>query len=249
MKDIVRNKGKMIMLYGETGSGKSTTCLGSLPEPILNIYTEDRDPYTSIEGLGREIDFDPIAPDKYDDFIKYLYDVLSDVKAGKCKYKSIMVDSLSYYMNIKLYGEMVDEAKDAGTFNIASRPLVNSVRADQPLYGGLAENMQRLIQPLKKIGQAGLIVVTLAYLDENPKWDRALSAAPSFIGKAWNTNYQQHYDVIGKLSNNIDKDGQIQYPPIITVRSNDDSFVAKWTGKHIQYNSYPLDFKKMLGVE
>ncbi len=67
MKPIERKEGKMAMIYGATGVGKSTTCLGSLPEPILNIFTEDRNPYTSVEGLGREIDFDPMSPESNDD--------------------------------------------------------------------------------------------------------------------------------------------------------------------------------------
>lgn len=257
MKQIERRKGKMVMIYGGTGIGKSTTCLGSLPEPILNIYTEDRDPYTSIEGLDREIDFDAVSPENNQDLIDYLYKILEECEKGTCKYNAIMFDSLSFWMNIKLYGEMVDQTRDAGIFKKSSRPLVDGLRADEALYGGLAERMQRLIRPLKLIAQQGLIVVTIAYLSENPKWDRTLAAAPNFIGKAFNTNYEQHYDVIGLIKNNLKHDEQgaivipheIVYPPRIRLKSPDDSFICKWTGRNIKGNSYPLDFKKMFGIK
>lgn len=250
MKDIQRCEGKMVMVYGATGVGKSTTCLGSLPEPILNIFTEDRNPYTSIEGLGREVDFDPISPENNQDLIDYLYKLVDEVEASTCKYNSIMFDSLSFWMNIKLYGEMVDQTNKAGIFKKSLRPLVDDLRADEALYGGLAERMQRLIKPLKMLAQKGMIVVVLAYLVENPKWDRTLAAAPNFIGKAWNNNYEQHFDVIGLIRHNIDDESkEIVYPPIIQVKSPDDSFICKWTGRNITGNSYPLDFKKMFGIK
>ncbi len=239
----------MVMIYGEAGVGKSTTCLGSLPEPILNIYTEDRDPYTSVAGLEREIDFNPISPENNQDLIDYLNGMVDEVEAGTCKYKSIMFDSLSFWMNIKLYGEMVDQTNKAGVFKKSNRPLVDGVRADEALYGGLAERMQRLIKPLKMMAQKGLVVVTIAYLAEHPKWDRSLAAAPNFIGRAWNTNYEQHYDVIGLVKNRVDKDSNIVYPPMISLKSPNGDFVCKWTGRNIKGNSYPLDFKRMLGIK
>lgn len=257
MKDIEKSKGKMVMIYGATGVGKSTTCLESLPEPILNIFTEDRNPYTSIEALEREPDFDPISPENNQDLIDFLYKMLDEYEKGTCKYKSIMFDSLSFWMNIKLYGEMVDETHDAGIFKKSLRPLVDDVRADEALYGGLAERMQRLIRPLKMMAQKGMIVVVVAYLSENPKWDRTLAAAPNFAGKAWNLNYEQHFDVIGLIRHRLKEDDkgntiipqEIIYPPIIQVKSPDDSFICKWTGRNIKGNSYPLNFKKMFGIK
>ncbi len=257
MKAIEEKEGKMVMIYGATGVGKSTTCLGSLPEPILNIFTEDRNPYTSIDGLDRKVDFEPVSPENNQDLIDFLYEKIDEVEKGTFKYKSIMFDSLSFWMNIKLYGEMVDQTKEAGVFKKSSRPLVDDVRADEALYGGLAERMQRTVKPLKILAQMGVLVVVLAYLDECPKWDKTLAAAPNFIGRAWNRNYEQHFDVIGLIRNRLARDDngnvivphKIVYPPTISIKSPDDSFVCKWTGRNIKGNSFPLDFKKMFQIK
>ncbi len=257
MKDIKRSEGRMALIFGPTGVGKSASSLDSLPEPILNLYTEDRNPYIAIEGLNREIDFDPKCPENNQDLIDYLYELVDQVEKGTCKYNSVLFDSSSFWMNIKLYGEMVDETKNAKTFGKNLRPLIDEVRADEALYGALAERMQRLIKPFKLMSQNGMIVVWIAYLMEHPKWDKSLAAAPNYIGKAWNTNYEQHFDVIGFIQHNLKKDKEgndtvpqeIIYPPIIQVKSPDDSVICKWTGRNITGNSYPLDFKKMFGIK
>ena len=257
MKTIEDKDGNMVLLYGATGVGKSTTCLAGLPEPILNINTEDRNPYTSIKAIGRKVDFDPVSPENNQDLIDFLYQCVDEVEAGTFKYKSIMFDSLSFWMNIKLYGEMVDQTKDAEIFKKSKRPLVDGVRADEALYGGLAERMQRTVKPLKILSQMGILVVCLAYLDEYPKWDKTLAAAPNFIGRAFNRNYEQHFDVIGLIRNRLKKDDggntitphQIIYPPLVSVKSPDDDFVCKWTGRNIKGNSFPLDFKKMFQLK
>lgn len=44
--------GKLVMLYSEESKeGKSTSCLQSLPQPILDIYVEERNPNSSLEAL------------------------------------------------------------------------------------------------------------------------------------------------------------------------------------------------------
>ena len=44
--------GKFILLYSaESKEGKSTSCLQSLPQPILNIYVEERNPNSSLDAL------------------------------------------------------------------------------------------------------------------------------------------------------------------------------------------------------
>ena len=44
--------GKFVMVYSsESKEGKSTSCIASLPQPILDIYVEDRNPNTSLEAL------------------------------------------------------------------------------------------------------------------------------------------------------------------------------------------------------
>ncbi len=44
--------GKFILLYsGESKEGKSTSCLATLPQPILDIYVEERNPNSSLDAL------------------------------------------------------------------------------------------------------------------------------------------------------------------------------------------------------
>ena len=45
--------GKFILIYSsESKEGKSTTCLQSLPQPILDFYVESRNPNTSLDALN-----------------------------------------------------------------------------------------------------------------------------------------------------------------------------------------------------
>ena len=257
MKEIEDKDGNMVLLYGPTGVGKSTTCLAGLPQPILNINTEDRNPFTSIKALKEPVDFNPVSPESNQDLIDFMYKCIEEVNDNTFKYKSVMFDSSSFWMNIKLYGEMVDQTNKAEIFKKSKRPLVDGVRADEALYGGLAERMQRTIKPFKILSQMGVLVVWLAYETEFPKWDKTLAAAPNYIGRAWNKNYEQHFDVIGKLSHRLkrNEDGEVVtphevvYPPIVSVKSPDDDFVCKWTGRNIKGNSFPLDFSKMLQLK
>lgn len=44
--------GKFIMIYSaESKEGKSTSCLATLPQPILDIYVEERNPNSSLDAL------------------------------------------------------------------------------------------------------------------------------------------------------------------------------------------------------
>lgn len=44
--------GKFILIYSaESKEGKSTSCLATLPQPILDIYVEERNPNSSLEAL------------------------------------------------------------------------------------------------------------------------------------------------------------------------------------------------------
>ena len=44
--------GKFILIYSaESKEGKSTNCLATLPQPILDFYVEERNPNSSLEAL------------------------------------------------------------------------------------------------------------------------------------------------------------------------------------------------------
>lgn len=240
------SKGRFGLIYSpEPGVGKSTSCIDSLPEPILCFYVEDRDPNTSLEAIGKDVDVTFICPESQDELIDSLYKIEKEIQDGKFKYKSILFDSLSYWMNVVLLSTAEDQTYDAEIFR-RRRSLVDKVRADEAVYGSLASHMNRICKALKIISQRGITVICIAQGMESPKWNRELAVAPNFIGQKFNRDLKSHFDLIGIVETRVDKGNNAVYPPLIRFASPDGSFMAKWCGKPLKNPSGLLDFSKIL---
>jgi len=251
MKDYVVSKavGLLILIYGATGVGKTTSILASLVGRIMYVLSESRNPNLSLEAVketyGKTPEVKFKIPEGWEDLINFL-----DGEVGKEKldYQNLVLDSFSHFINVLMKAEAEKETFEAGIIS-HKRSFTDQFRLDPAAYGGIAGGAIRICDLLGKLSQKGITVVCTALRDENPTWSYSLSEAPAFIGKAFPVNAPAFFDLIGRVRPRTDKDtGKVIYPPMIDFES-DGSFLAKWTGKRGKTTSGPLDFKAILGIK
>jgi hypothetical protein len=163
-------------------------------------------------------------------------------------YNTVVVDSYSHLMTVGLSSEIEDQAYEARTEKEKSlKPLVSQTKMSLEGYGGLSSHMFRLTAALGRLSQAGKIVIITALLQENPRWNRALAAAPALKGREFPINMPGFFDLIGLVEPRMGDDGTVIYPPRVRFQSPDDSFVAKFTGCGNKTQG-PLNIKKILNL-
>jgi len=218
--------GTMALIYGETGVGKTVSTLSTLPKPILYIECDPKPVERTASTVVDFTDIDILHPEDFLDLFNYLNQQMEDISK---KYKSLVVDPISFLVNVILLGDIEDETAKAEVFG-DKRPLVALGRTDMTGYGTLSSLAKRLCKTLGLIATQGVVVVCISLLDDMPKWNRELSAAPAFTGKDFNKDYPAFFDLIGLVQQRLDAEGNILYPPMVTFTS-DGSFIAKWSGK------------------
>jgi len=268
MKDIEvsidgsnRNKGRFFLIYGVTNTGKTTSSLATLPDPILHILAEPRAIEPMVDPIGRIVGKDGIwyvvdvggvekrmrfmNPGKWDEHQEFLAE-----EAGKPElpYKSLLYDGSSYMMNFAVSEEVETETFNAGVWDnkegkTRKRTLVDSTRKDLSAFGAVAKLMLRTFGLLGQISQKGVVVVATALLD-----DDGLDKQPSFIGKMFGNNFPGMVDCIGMVSDRY-VDGAVVYPPLVRFeKTEDENFLSKWTGKHDKKLVGPLHWGKILSL-
>lgn len=240
-KENLKTDGKLILIYGATGTGKTTSIFQSAPDPMLYIATEPRNPTPSIEAANR--------PDLRVDFVRYInwYDFMGFLQNHEqlCKYKTIVVDSLTFLMNIGLSAEIEDEIFDTKTdIEKKRKTIIAQTKMSVEGYGGMASQMSRMLKALGRLTQEGIIVICTALEHSNPKWDRELVAAPAFKGREFPNNMPGFFDLIGLVETRT-KDNKVVYPPLVSFESPNGNFMAKFTGVSDKKRG-PLDFGKIL---
>jgi len=218
--------GTMALIYGETGVGKTVSTLATLPKPILYIECDPKPVERTASDVVDFTDIDILHPEDFLDLFNYLNQQIEKIPE---KYKSLVIDPVSFLINVILLGDIEDETAKAEVFG-NTRPLVALGRTDMTGYGTLSSLAKRLCKVLGLIATHGVIVVCISLLDDTPKWNRELSAAPAFTGKDFNKDYPAFFDLIGLVQQRIDGEGNILYPPMVTFTS-DGSFIAKWSGR------------------
>ena len=244
-KTDISQSGRMILLYSETGIGKTTTILQSAPGPLLYIQGEPRSLAPSLEAANRpDLDIDIAPYESIHDLFTFL------ASSDSCKrHKSIALDGLSFLMNISLVTEISGEGFDARSVkDKIDKPLASQVKLTMEGRGVVNAWIFRLLNLLMKQARDGKIVIITTLIVENPKWDRALSAAPALGGKEVPTNIPGFFDLIGKLEPNVDGHDNIIYPPIVRFESKDDAFLCKFTGVG-KRRVGPLNLEKLLKVK
>ena len=104
----------------------------------------------------------------------------------------------------------------------------------------------RILNLLGSLAAGGKTVVVSCLEMEHPKFDRELSAGPALSGKEVPNSFPAFFDLIGRLTPNVNDKNEIIYPPIVSFESNGD-YMAKFTGKSGKRNG-PLDWGKILNA-
>ena len=237
--------GRLILLYGPTGVGKTTSILQTSPEPILYIQTEPRSLKPSLDATGREnIDVDVAV---YEDFLGLMEFVANPKNCER--HRTVVVDSYSHLMSVGLSSEIEDQAFEArDPKEKLTKSLVMQTKMSLEGYGGLSSHMFRLTTALGKISRMGKVVVVTALMAESPRWNRELAAAPALKGREFPINMPGFFDLIGLVEPRTDAEGKIVYPPRVRFQSPDDSFVAKFTGAGTKTQG-PLNINKIITTE
>lgn len=237
-----------VLIYGDTNVGKTTSILRTVPQPIYCISTE-MDAFKSVEVIeneGEKIKIKIVVPESQEDLLDNLNTILKALSEGKKPFVTIVFDSASFYMNCKLQGRLEDDRfNDKGFKHGAKMSLVKYTHTTFDEVGSANSQMRRLTALFQQISKLGVGVYFTAQMSENPKWNRELSAAPGFNFKEYNLALKSYFDYIGFLTNRFNEEGDIVYPPLISFRSEDGSFMAKWRGVQLKNPTGVCDFGKI----
>jgi hypothetical protein len=241
----IKSTGAMMMLYGPTGVGKTTTIIQTSSQPILYVHVEERNVWPSIEASGiKNIDMDVL---KYTDW----FDTKNELACFEkiIRYRTVIIDGFTHLMGVALSAEIEDEAFEIKTEKEKKvKTIVNSAKMTVEGWGGLSSQMLRLCRLLGRLSnEYGKVIVCTALLDENNKYDRSLAAAPALKGKEFPLNMPGFFDFIGLVKTRI-VDGKVVYPPNVFFESPNDNFMCKFTGAGTK-RSGVLNVGKILGVK
>jgi hypothetical protein len=236
--------GDMILLYGDSGIGKSVSIMQTAEDPILYIMAEPRSVNKMLAAANRpDVKIKFGFYEGWDDIIEFVMNEKNFEGA-----KTIVLDSLTHLMSIGLSDEILEESYESMDKKKIEKELTMRVKMSQEGYGTLSGQMLRLTNALSKLSQSGYTVICIARSEQSPKFDRALTAAPALKGKEYVKYLAGFMDFIGYAEQRV-IDGVIMYPPYISFES-DGSTMSKWTGLRPVGGVFRkvLDIKKILEV-
>ena len=244
-KDILATAGDMMLIYGDSGVGKSVSIMQTAPDPIIYIMAEGRDVTKMLAAANRpdvKIKFGLYTT--FDDLMETI--VNENFFSGA---RSVVLDSLTHIMGINLSDEILDESFEAmDKSKQDEKSLTLRVKMSREGYGTLAGQMLRLTNGFTKLSLKGTTVITIARSESAPKFNRALAAAPALKGKEYLKYFAGFFDFIGYCEPRV-VEGAMIYPPYVSFQ-DDGSFMSKWTGLMPAGGVYkkPLNITKILEV-
>jgi len=247
VEDVINTpQGKIILIYGPTGIGKTCSVLQSAPLPIGVVQFEERSLKTAITAADRpelKNQLNIFQYEGWEDFLEFLENKSRMI----IKLKTLFLDNISYLMNIHLSEEIENEAFQARSETEQKiKPIVSKSKLTIEGYGGLSGNMNRMMRRLGKYSKQGVNIVITALEQQYPKWNRELAAAPALKGREFSDSMPSYFDLIGRVESRI-KDDKITYPPKIVFAGEED-FLHKWTGK-TSVTAGPLNLTKIFSIE
>jgi hypothetical protein len=237
------------LIYGPTGSGKTTSTIKTAPRPLLYLEIDPKRVEVAVRGHCdlEDVQIEHIID--YNDMYNYLNDNFDKI-VKKFKDGTVFADSFSFLTRVKLLRQIEEETGRAKVFKSEEREMVNRARTDQPGYGALASHMNSLCELLGNISAEGPLVIVSALQTENPKWNRDFSAGPSMAGKQFPEGMPGFFDLIGRVETYMTKDGEVKHPPKVYFQSDEEeSFLARWSGPKLDKPYLPLNWEKILNYQ
>jgi hypothetical protein len=240
------------LIYSEPGVGKTLSTIKSAPTKQLYIQGEKRNvKRTLLDNVDMKWLEQNVKRMLVTDFMGLLDFLQNPENQEKIieRYKTIIVDGITYLMNNLLLSQIEEETAEAEIFDVKSRPMVNLARTDRTGYGSLAGLMKRLCDALGYIASRDVFVCLIAQLDDVVRWNVDLQAAPAFAGKEFPRDMKAYFDLIGIVIKRYDDEGRVVFPPTIRFYSTqDENYMAKWTGPNVRNPGGPLDWSKILTI-
>lgn len=222
------------LIYGPTGSGK-TYSIVTAPMPAALVNSEPRDPRVTLGGSTLEIDI--IEPENFEDIMIWLNQQIEAATVGKCKYKTVYLDGLTFTMG-SYRSALADDRAEIKWDKLTAKEqkeakgwLRDKLSIEQADWGLMAEMMIRETRLLNTLSKLGVVVVATAIAQESPKWDRTLQAAPALLGRDYPTQIHGYFDFIGFLFQpwKLQEDGTVR-PPQVAFSSPNGEYMTKACG-------------------
>ena len=229
------------LFYGDTNSGKTTSIIRTAPQPIYCISAEG-DALKSVavcKDKGEEVDITVVMPESHEDLMDTLNRMLLKIrknrKEGKgIKYRTVLFDSGTYWMNCKL-AIRVEDDRNEDRKGADEGKLSAQTKTDWTEVNTVNSQMARLTDLLKAIANDGVMVIMTAQMQYDPKWNNELEAAPCFNYKDYNKALKGYFDYIGYTMPNVDPEsGKVKYPPKLSF-SGSQGYLVKWRGVQPEY--------------
>jgi hypothetical protein len=281
---VQQTRGRVVAIHGKSGVGKTTTALATSPEPILFVSTEQRPMITNLENTtkikpittgdnwreewSKEVVRDwynrgnkVVYPDDNDntveDFRGFWQECYNRCKDGTFKYKTIIYDTPSYWLNIivmnqlqkEFYRDVVDKAKKAK--EVLQTSLTDQYAIGLRQYGALANIANSMMSVIKPMSQFNVFVCLVFQSESNPNFNQAYEQAPYVKGKEFMKDFMGHCDIIGVVLERIEN-GVQTFPPYISFDAQ-PRYLTKWCGKkQLDEHGNPvkleiMDFRKIFG--
>jgi hypothetical protein len=190
-----------MLVHGKTASGKTAASI-TMDRPMLHINREPKDPreiHCQLPG------WDPntityVEPEDFDDMLKMLNDLATQAEEGKCKFKSIYHDGLTFG-NTNYKQSVEDDRNEVrkASKNDADKlgMYIRRFDKEQKDYSVIASMMARETYLLNRISKFGIVVVSTAQSMEYPKWNKSVRIAPSLVGQEFPKLIHGYFSYIG----------------------------------------------------
>lgn len=245
MQEIKReDNAPFLMIYGDTNSGKTTSTILTAPQPITYISV-DGDAWKSVDvadKLGKKIDIHIIKPDNHEDLMASLLVMIQEAKESKFLSETLVFDSGTHWMNVKL-AIRVEDDRNVGRTGEDEGKLSAQTKSDWTEVNAANSQMSRLTDLLKTLSGFGVMVIMIAQLQENPKWNHELEAGPCFNYKDYNKALKGYFDYIGFTIPNLNDEGDVIYPPNLSF-SGEQGYLVKWRGVQPKNLTTKFDLSK-----
>ncbi|MFA5195179.1 MAG: AAA family ATPase [Bacteroidales bacterium] len=238
------DRGNFILIYGDSGVGKSATVIQTAQDPIYWIVAERGQIDLTVKAINRpDIKLKVGYYEGWDDLLETIYDIKNFEKI-----KTVLFDGLTHVMNVHLADEILEEnyeSRDKKN-DKSEKDMTMRVKGTPEMYGVLSKQMTRLMKGFEQLTIAGIDVICTARTQDSPKWNRELSCAPALAGKEFPRDMKGFFDMIGLVERNV-IDGQVKYPPLVSFE-DDGSFLSKFTGLRPEggVRRKPFNIKKIL---